>query len=335
MSGRFPAIVTAAFYVTWLAAGHAVAGRILTLAADVAAPCSDVTLTPARFGPPEPTADELAGLAEAERAFARLDLAAAEQRLSAPLASWREQAFVGPQRLRAETLAARLARVRGDAGAYAAAIEALGLLHLWLPPDPAHVPPDLRKDIESRRQKLWESPTTQYHLTPLPTRIRIGVDAFPATSPIELPTELGASNAPPMLDYEPYGWLPWPTAGTAATLRPLEWSPALAAWVRPAPADDDHWLLVAADGTPQLLRADGQLAAAGQDQIVALLCSAAPASPAPTTVAPAGIGTTRATGRTWYRSGWLWSGLLAGAAAGLATWALREDAPSPAIEVRW
>ncbi len=335
MNGSAYVAIGALFLSTWLAAGPVAAGRILTIDADAAAPCSEVTLTPARFGPPEPSAAELAALAEAERSFARLDLTAAELRLAPPLGSWRNQAIVGPERLRAETLAARLARVRSDSDAYATAIEALGLLHLWLPPDPARVPPDLRKDIEARRQRLWESPTVRYHLTPLPARIQIGVDAFPATSPIELPAAIGASDTPPMLDYGSLGWLPWPSETTRAELHPLDWSPTLAAWARPTPAAGDHWLVAGDDGTLLLRRPDGQVAATGQDEIVARLCGATPDSRAPRTAAPVGVGTTRTTGRAWYRSGWLWSGLLAGAAAGLAAWATQGEAPPPAIEVRW
>lgn len=337
MSGRRGAAACLAAMTVLAPLSAAAGGRLFVIEGQASAPCSSVTTTTARFAPPEPTSWEVAALGEAERAFARLDLATAEAQLTVPLTAWRRQKMVGADRLRAETLAARLARVRGDAAGQTAAIEALGWLHLWLPPDPARVPPDLRKDIERHRNDRWTAEVARFRLNPLPTRIRIGVDAFPATSPIELPARVGSTDAPPVLEYAPLGWVPWPNAATGGEIRPLAWTPSLAAWARPVPAPGDRWLIDGPDGDPEVRSFEGLVEARGADAVAALLCAATPPTGAAAAArpTPAGIGTSRPPLRPWYRSGWLWSGILAGAAAGAAVWAAREEPAPPAIEVRW
>lgn len=303
-----------------------------------------------RFAPPPPTTEDLAALARSERAFSRLELGVAESALTPLLTEWRRERRSDIHRVSAELLAARLFRVQGKRQDYEAAISALALLHVWLPPDPAQIPPDVRGDLEEARRRLWNAPIVRLRVEPAPRQIRVGPDSVPVTHVVEWPAGTHDGTVLPALDYGDLGWLPWPEPTTAATIRPWTPGPRLRAWLTTPATPNVEWLTLAPDGTLRLLNGHGQVIAEGVGEIEASRCprstasagnaypATGPSSPAAAAVLtpPVGVGSTSQPARHWSRSPWLWSGIVAGVAAGAGIWAAgREDAPPSGIEVRW
>lgn len=312
-------------------------------------PCLGKPIRPT-FAPPAPTPEDLASLAQSERAFSRLELGLAESALRPLLSNWRRERRSDLHRVSAELLAARLFRVQGKHQEYEAAIAALALLHVWLPPDPAVIPPDVRDDIEEARRRMWNAPLVRHRVEPAPRQIRIGPDSVPVTHIVEWPAGMLDGTILPALDYGDLGWLPWPEPTTGAAIRP--WTPGarLRAWMTTPKTPDADWLTLTPDGALRLMDGSGRALAEGIAEIEALRCpreaaSAAVSVPAmgpsmPEAAAvftpPVGVGTTAQPARHWSRSPWLWSGIVAGVAAGAGIWAAaREGAPPSGIEVRW